>query len=164
MPPLTLPLVALWLLALQAQMYKVMKIQTNDQTGEVILFPSYEPTPKIGYSVRTVTTEIQAILDQGGPFLWVPTDPANPEGGGTLTKVAPDPMVAIKKAAWNAAAAVFEAMPLGKQALWEPVRVKVAAFIQAGDFVSAATTIATVPTLYEGMDADRAMFLALFKQ
>ena len=68
------------------------------------------------------------------------------------------------QAAWDASAAAFESLPLGKQALWEPVRVKVADFILKGDFAAAATTIATVPTLYDGMETDRAMFLALFAQ
>jgi hypothetical protein len=68
-----------------------------------------------------------------------------------------------QNAAWDAAAAAFESLSLGKQALWEPVRVKVADFILKGDFASAYQTIATVPTLYEGMDADRATFLALFE-
>jgi hypothetical protein len=66
------------------------------------------------------------------------------------------------KAAWDASAAAFESLPLGKQALWETVRVKVADFIQAGDFASAAATIQSVPTLYEGMDDDRNAFLQLF--
>jgi hypothetical protein len=69
----------------------------------------------------------------------------------------------VNKAAWDASAAAFESLSLGKQALWEPVRVKVADFIQKGDFASAYQTIATVPNLYDGMDADRTMFLALFQ-
>jgi hypothetical protein len=69
----------------------------------------------------------------------------------------------VRQAAWDASAAAFGALPLGKQALWEPVRAKVAAFILAGDFASAYQTIATVPSLYEGMEIDRAAFLALFQ-
>jgi hypothetical protein len=68
------------------------------------------------------------------------------------------------KAAWDAAAAAFEVLPLGKQALWESVRVKVAAFIKKGDFAAAAETISTVPNLYTGMATDRDAFLALFQQ
>jgi hypothetical protein len=67
------------------------------------------------------------------------------------------------KSAWDAAAAAFESLPLGKQALWEPVRVKVAAFIKKGDFAAAAETISTVPNLYTGMATDRDAFLALFQ-
>lgn len=69
---------------------------------------------------------------------------------------------AIRKSAWDAAAAAFESLPLGKQALWEPVRQKVGDFIVHGDFASAAATIHSVPVLYEGMEGDRSMFLALF--
>jgi len=66
------------------------------------------------------------------------------------------------KAAHDAAAAVFESLTPGKQALWETVRAKVAAAIKASDYTLAYQTIATVPVLYPGMEDDRAMFLALF--
>lgn len=64
---------------------------------------------------------------------------------------------------YQAAAAVFESLDLGKQALWEPVRVRVAEFITKGDFASAQQTIATVPPLYPGIEDDRALFLALLQ-
>ena len=66
------------------------------------------------------------------------------------------------QAVFDAAGAVFESLPLGKQALWEPVRTKVGEKIRQGDFAGAVEIIQTVPTLYNGMDTDRAMFLALF--
>jgi hypothetical protein len=65
--------------------------------------------------------------------------------------------------AFNAAAAVFESMTLGKQALWETTRSKVADFIKKGEFAKAYETIATVPSLYPEMEDDRAAFLALFQ-
>ena len=68
----------------------------------------------------------------------------------------------MSRAAYLAAAAIFESMSLGKQAIWEGVRMKVAAAITDGDFLKAKTIIETVPFLYEGMEEDRAMFLALF--
>lgn len=65
--------------------------------------------------------------------------------------------------AYQAAAAVFESLPLGKQALWESTRAKVAEFITKGDFASAYQTILTVPVLYDGIEDDRAQFLDLFQ-
>ena len=62
----------------------------------------------------------------------------------------------------DAAAAAFKSLTPGKQALWEPVRAAVAAALQKGDFASAKTIIETVPSLYSGMETDRATFLALF--
>jgi len=67
-----------------------------------------------------------------------------------------------RKAAYDAAAAVFNGLSKGKQALWEPVRLAVADAILAGDMASAKETLETVPALYEGAEDDRAMFLALF--
>lgn len=68
----------------------------------------------------------------------------------------------MARAAYNAAATVFESMSLGKQALWEVVRLKVAEAIKAGDFAKAKNIIETVPVLYDGIEVDRAKFLALF--
>lgn len=67
-----------------------------------------------------------------------------------------------QNAAQQAAAAVFDALPAGKRALWEPVRVAVDARLAVGDVAGAAEIIATVPEIYDGMEADRAAFLALF--
>lgn len=64
--------------------------------------------------------------------------------------------------AYNTAASVFESLDLGKQALWEPVRVAVAKAIKAGDMTKAYQIIATLPVVYEGAEADRQMFLSLF--
>jgi hypothetical protein len=65
--------------------------------------------------------------------------------------------------AHNAAAAIFESLTLGKQALWETTRAKVSAYIKKGEFANAYQTIATVPSLYPEMEDDRAAFLALFQ-
>lgn len=67
-----------------------------------------------------------------------------------------------QNAAQQAAAAVFDALPAGKRALWEPVRVAVDGRLAVGDLAGAAEIIATVPEIYEGMEADRTAFLALF--
>ena len=66
--------------------------------------------------------------------------------------------------AYTAASDAFETLDLGKQALWEPVRAKVAGYILAGDFASAGATLQTMPVIYEGAEADRDMFLQLFAQ
>jgi len=65
-------------------------------------------------------------------------------------------------AAYNAAAEAFAALPLGKQALWEGVRVAVSEAILVGDFAKAKETLLTTPLIYLGAEADRDTFLALF--
>jgi hypothetical protein len=67
------------------------------------------------------------------------------------------------KAAYDVAAAAFEAMPKGKQLLWEAVRNGVAKSILAGDIATAVEILQTTPVIYEGAEADRDAFLALFK-
>jgi len=62
-----------------------------------------------------------------------------------------------------ATAAAFNSLSAGKQALLEPVRAAVERAIMESDFAKAKDIIATMPSLYAGMDADRAMFLALFQ-
>lgn len=64
--------------------------------------------------------------------------------------------------AYNAAAAAFESLSLGKQVLWESVRVSVAKAIRSGDMTKAYEIIATLPIIYEGAETDRAIFLNLF--
>lgn len=66
------------------------------------------------------------------------------------------------QAIYNAAVAAFEAMPKGKQLLWEPVRQGVAAAIMRGDMTEALEILNTTPVIYEGAEDDRATFLALF--
>jgi hypothetical protein len=66
------------------------------------------------------------------------------------------------QAAYDAAATVFESLSLGKRALWEPVRSAVATAILAGDMVTAYEILATTPAIYEGAEADRALFLNMF--
>ena len=94
---------------------------------------------------------------------WNRPEPQPTEDQLAAASAQAEALAAARQSAWSAAAAAFEALPLGKQALWEPVRAKVAEYIASGDFTAAYTTIATVPTLYEGMEADRAAFLALFQ-
>lgn len=75
----------------------------------------------------------------------------------------PTPLILPEmQAAYDAAAAVFESMPLGKQALWEPVRQAVAAAIMSGDMATAHGILSTMPVIYDGAEADRDLFLALF--
>jgi hypothetical protein len=69
-----------------------------------------------------------------------------------------DPLLA----AHARAAELFASLTPGKQALWEPVRVAVEKAILAGDMPTAYGILATMPIIYEGAVADRAMFLALF--
>ena len=65
--------------------------------------------------------------------------------------------------AYAAALAAFETMPLGKQALWEPVRAKVAEAILSGNIATAIEILQTTPVIYSGAEADRDVFLALFQ-
>jgi len=71
---------------------------------------------------------------------------------------------ATSKAAYDAAAAAFATLPLGKQALWEPVRKAVAEAIQKGDFATAKEILLTTPVIYEEAENDRAVFLELFPE
>lgn len=67
------------------------------------------------------------------------------------------------QAAYTTAAAAFETLPLGKQALWEPVRAKVAEAIRSGNIATAVEILQTTPVIYDGAEADRDMFLSLFQ-
>ena len=60
------------------------------------------------------------------------------------------------------ASSVFESLPIGKQALWQPVRAAVADAILSGDMEKAKEILVTVPALYADAEEDRAKFLALF--
>lgn len=82
----------------------------------------------------------------------------------TPEQLAAEQARAAAKAAYDAAKAVFDALPIGKQALWEPVRQKVAAAILSGDMAKAKEILETVPALYPEAEADRALFLALFPE
>lgn len=68
----------------------------------------------------------------------------------------------LRKQVYDVAAAAFESLPKGKQALWSPVRDAVAATIKKGDFEGAKEILQTMPSLYSGMSTDRDKFLALF--
>lgn len=70
---------------------------------------------------------------------------------------------AARQKAMEAARALFASLPKGKQALWEPVRLAVENAMLVGDFSSAVEIFLTVPSLYEGMEDERAQFLALFE-
>lgn len=86
-----------------------------------------------------------------------------PEEIAAIKAAQPDPAIAAAKQQVIAAAgALFDAMPLGLQALWSGVKQAVSAAIANGDFATAKTILETVPNLYEGMEADRASFLKLF--
>jgi hypothetical protein len=85
-----------------------------------------------------------------------------------IAAMTPEQLAAKQKreaaqAAYDIAAAAFNTLPLGKQALWEPVRAKVAQAILSGDIAKAAEILQTTPVIYTGAGADRDMFLALFK-
>lgn len=72
-----------------------------------------------------------------------------------------DMQAAAIQQAYDTAAAAFNSLPKGKQALWEPVRQAVASAILGGDFTSAVEILQTTPAIYEGAEADRDVFLAL---
>lgn len=82
------------------------------------------------------------------------------------TKKAEMEALAIAKtqaqAAYDAAAAVFSTLSIGKQTLWEPVRKAVGEAILAGDMATAKEILLTVPALYEDAEEDRKLFLSLF--
>ena len=65
--------------------------------------------------------------------------------------------------AYATAQAAFETLPLGKQILWEALRAKVAEAILSGNIATAVEILQTAPVIYDGAEADRNMFLALFK-
>lgn len=67
------------------------------------------------------------------------------------------------QSAYNAALTAFETLPLGKQALWESVRAKVAEAILSGNITTAVEILQTTPVIYPGAETDRDMFLALFQ-
>ena len=84
------------------------------------------------------------------------------QDGNSFINPPADPAQAERKASHDAAAAVFESLPIGKQALWQPVRAAVAAAILLGDMEKAKEILVTVPALYADAEEDRAKFLALF--
>ena len=63
----------------------------------------------------------------------------------------------------NQLAAVFNALPGWKQAFLENIRAAVDKKVRANDLLGAYDIIQQMPTtMYAGMDADQAQFLALF--
>lgn len=67
------------------------------------------------------------------------------------------------QSAYNAALTAFKTLPLGKQALWESVRAKVAEAILSGNITTAVEILQTMPVIYPGAETDRDIFLALFQ-
>jgi hypothetical protein len=67
------------------------------------------------------------------------------------------------QAAHATAQAAFETLPLGKQILWEGLRAKVSESILSGNIATAVEILQTTPVIYTGAEADRDMFLDLFK-
>ena len=59
-----------------------------------------------------------------------------------------DEIQAQRRAAYDTAVVVFESLPIGKQALWQPVRAAVADAILSGDMEKAKEILVTVPALY----------------
>ena len=86
------------------------------------------------------------------------TYPPQPTPEQLATALTPSPV----EQARDAAKAAFASLPAGKQALWEPVRAAVDAALVAGNGAGAVAIIKTVPEIYDGMEADRQAFLALF--
>jgi len=85
-----------------------------------------------------------------------------------IAAMTPDELAAHQKieaaqAIYDAALEAFKTMTLGKQALWEPVRAKVAEAILSGNIDIAVEILQTTPIIYAGAEADRDMFLALFQ-
>ena len=75
----------------------------------------------------------------------------------------PDPATkALKQQIINSATALFDAMPLGKRALWAGVRQAVLNALIENDFTTAKSIIETLPPIYEGAEVDRNAFLNLF--
>jgi hypothetical protein len=62
----------------------------------------------------------------------------------------------------RAAAAIYDQMPAGKRAMWEPVRTAVAKALMAGDFAHAKEILVTLPAIYPDAEAERQQFLTLF--
>ena len=61
-------------------------IQTNNKTGGVIFIPeSVNPTPRVGQTIRQVDSIPTVQKDQR--LQWLPDDPENPQGEGTLQVV-----------------------------------------------------------------------------
>ena len=71
-------------------------------------------------------------------------------------------MKAQLQEAHSAAAAVFDTMPRWKRAFWNPIREEVSKAILEGDIAGAVEILTDIPAFYEGAEADRQMFLALF--
>jgi hypothetical protein len=85
------------------------------------------------------------------------------EAGQVFTPPEPEPTpIDPRQAAFDIASVAFKSLPLGKQVFWEPVRAAVGEAILAGETASVVEILTTVPTLYDGMEDDRATFLALF--
>lgn len=76
------------------------------------------------------------------------------------TFVVPNP---LPSPFYVAAASVFNALPVGTQVLWEPVRKAVADAISKNDIAKAKQILETVPAIYDGAEDHRAAFLELFK-
>lgn len=47
-----------------------MKLQINNTTGEVVLYPVTEPQEKSGYTIVEVSPGLKPVIGKGGPFKW----------------------------------------------------------------------------------------------
>ena len=153
-------------------------VQTLDDTGKVVA--SAQPTSRNATAADTALAiapalpAMQAQLDGLTAQLTTATAATKAAQAANATlqaqvqsltaqlAAATASVSTTQNAAQQAAAAVFNALPPGKQALWEPVRDAVDARLAVNDLAGAEQIIATVPEIYEGMEADQQAFLALF--
>lgn len=96
-----------------------MKITTHNLTGKVTLYPiGTAPTYRPWATIRDVTPAMQSVIDAGGPLKWVPDDPENPKGDGSLAGPTLDDLKAstikqLESARWAAEVAGIT-LPDGK--------------------------------------------------
>lgn len=137
-----------------------MQISTDDNTGTVILHPLGNAEPRQGVTIREVTPDLRAVLDQGGPFQWVPNDPDYPQGTGALTRTVPAISTAILR---RQLAALWDAVPREGMTGSErsALRIAKAAVLDAledGDLDDVRAIIATTP-LPSALEPLRAQWL-----
>lgn len=110
-----------------------MRAQVNVATGRVVLIQSDSLPPyRDGEIVVELSGEDEALLPDGGPFLWIPDDIEEPEAGGHLEKVDPPKRVPREMSAWQAKAAMA-ITGLGEGTLLDAVEAALAAMDEGPD-------------------------------
>lgn len=116
-----------------------MKIQISKINFSVIIYPSGEPRSSKDTFVIEASPEEEALIADGGPFLWIPDDPEKPEGSGKLTKIDQSAPSAVQQLdiARAGMSTLIASLPVESRAKFASPRAGIEKLLDVGDIEAA---------------------------